>query len=255
MLQITPISAFADNYIWACCLQDSQFCLIVDPGDASVVQDFLQQNGKTLGAVLITHHHNDHIGGLAALRKAYPAARVIGPASEAWRISGLTEQVSHGDAVAIPELKLNVTVIAVPGHTLGHIAYYAAPALFCGDTLFSVGCGRLFEGSPLQMWQSLKQLMALPDNTLIYCSHEYTQANIRFALTIEPDNKALIDYAEKCAQLRKADQPTLPALLATEKAVNPFLRSDNSRLQQQLQQNSALELFSALRLAKDSFNG
>lgn len=255
MLQITPISAFADNYIWACCLPDSQFCLVVDPGDASVVQHFLQQNGKTLGAILITHHHNDHIGGLAALRQAYPTARVIGPAAEAWRISGLTEQVNHGDAVFIPELNLQFTVMAVPGHTLGHIAFYAAPALFCGDTLFSVGCGRLFEGSPLQMWQSLQQLMSLPDNTLIYCSHEYTQANIRFALTIEPDNQALIDYAEKCTLLRKTGQATLPAVLATEKAVNPFLRSDNSKLQQQLQQNSALALFTTLRLAKDSFNG
>ena len=255
MLQITPISAFTDNYIWTCCLPGSQFCLVVDPGDASAVQRFLQQNGKTLGAILITHHHNDHIGGLAALRQAYPNVRVIGPATEAWRISGLTEQVNHGDAVVISELKLQFTVMAVPGHTLGHIAFYAAPALFCGDTLFSVGCGRLFEGSPLQMWQSLQQLMTLPDNTLIYCSHEYTQANIRFALTIEPDNQALIDYAEKCALLRMASQPTLPAVLATEKAVNPFLRSDNSRLQQQLQQNSALALFTALRLAKDSFNG
>ena len=255
MIQITPIAAFNDNYIWLGYQPNHDRCFVVDPGDADVVLAYLKQHNKTLDTILLTHHHSDHTGGVAELCQHFPATKVIGANADLHRINGITTAVSHGDSVTLDAFGLSFDVFSVPGHTLGHIAFYSAPVLFCGDTLFSVGCGRLFEGSPLQMWQSLQQLMSLPDNTFIYCSHEYTQANIRFALTIEPDNQALIDYAEKCALLRKTGQATLPAMLATEKAVNPFLRSDNSKLQQQLQQNSALALFTTLRLAKDSFNG
>ncbi len=255
MLQITPIPAFEDNYIWACCQPGNPFCLVVDPGDAAAVLRFLAGNGKTLGAILITHHHRDHTGGIAQLCQAFPAVRVIGPQAEAARITGLTEQVADGDTLDIAPLNIRFTVTAVPGHTLGHIAYYSAPVLFCGDTLFSVGCGRLFEGTPAQMWHSLQQFLTLPDNTLIYCTHEYTLANIRFALTVEPDNHDLTEYAAQCLALRQQGQPTLPAVLAKEKLVNPFLRCNNKALQQTWQQAPALALFTALRQAKDQFNG
>ena len=255
MLQITPIPAFEDNYIWACCQPDKPFCLIVDPGDAAAVQHFLTNNGKTLSTILITHHHRDHTAGIAALREAFPDVRVIGPKAEATLINGLTEHVSDGDIVDIPQLNIRFRVKAIPGHTLGHIAFYSAPVLFCGDTLFSVGCGRLFEGSPAQMWQSLSLLQALPDDTHLYCSHEYTLANIRFALTIEPNNNDLINYAAQCQALRQKSLPTLPAILAKEKQINPFLRCNNKVLQEAWQQFSALALFTELRRAKDQFAG
>lgn len=255
MLQITPIPAFEDNYIWACCQPDKPYCLIVDPGDAVAVQHFLADNDKILDTILITHHHRDHTAGIAALREAYPDVRVIGPQAEASLIAGLTEHVSDGDIVDIPKLNSQFQVKAVPGHTSGHIAFYSAPVLFCGDTLFSVGCGRLFEGSPAQMWQSLTLLQALPDDTRIYCSHEYTLANIRFALTVEPDNRDLLEYAAQCRALRQKSLPTLPAILAKEKQVNPFLRCNNKALQEAWQQFSALTLFTALRQAKDQFTG
>ncbi len=255
MLQITPIPAFEDNYIWACCQPGNAYCLVVDPGDANAVLQFLADNAKTLVAILITHHHRDHTAGIARLQEAFPEIRVIGPKAEAMHIANLTEQVSDGDIVDIVQLNVRFAVFATPGHTLGHIAFYSAPVLFCGDTLFSVGCGRLFEGSPQQMWQSLTQLLRLPDNTQLYCSHEYTQANIRFALTVEPANSDLIEYAAQCLRLRQQSLPTLPALLATEKLVNPFLRCNNKVLQQAWQQNSALALFTELRRAKDQFTG
>ncbi|MEH8017866.1 hydroxyacylglutathione hydrolase [Rheinheimera muenzenbergensis] len=255
MLQITPIPAFEDNYIWACCQPGSPFCLIVDPGDADAVQHFLTTENKILHAILVTHHHRDHIAGIAALRRAFPEVRVIGPKAEVSRIADLNEWVSDGDEVDITKLDIRFKVSAVPGHTLGHIAFYSAPVLFCGDTLFSVGCGRLFEGSPQQMWQSLTLLQSLPDDTLVYCSHEYTLANIRFALTVEPNNQDLLEYAALCQTLRQQSQPTLPALLAKEKQVNPFLRCNNKDLQQAWRQGSALELFTAIRRAKDQFTG
>lgn len=255
MLQITPLPAFEDNYIWALCQPDSAFCLVVDPGDAHVVQRFLENADKKLVAILITHHHRDHTGGITALRHAYPHVRVIGPRAEAGRISGLTELVDDGDTVDIPELRCRFAVMSVAGHTAGHIAFYSAPVLFCGDTLFSAGCGRLFEGTPEQMLQSLQRLAELPDDTQLYCTHEYTLANIRFALTAEPDNAHLIEYAALCQKIRQQNLPTLPALLAKEKQINPFLRFNNKELQRAWQKNSALALFTAIRLAKDQFSG
>lgn len=253
MFQITPIPAFEDNYIWALCQPDTPYCLVVDPGDADAVLRFLTQHNKQLHTVLITHHHHDHTGGIARLAQLFPQLRIIGPGAEQQRIDGLTEQVQQGDTVHLPELNLQFNVIEVPGHTLGHIAFYSAPVLFCGDTLFSAGCGRLFEGSPAQMWQSLQELAALPDDTQVYCTHEYTLANLKFALFAQPDNAELASYAQHCAQLRQQNKPTLPALLGREKQINPFLRCNNKLLQQHWQQDSALALFTALRAAKDQF--
>jgi hydroxyacylglutathione hydrolase len=255
MSQITAIPAFEDNYIWALCQPEHDYCLIVDPGDASAVLRFLQQQQKQLHTILITHHHADHIGGVAELRQQFPNVNVIGPASEQHRIAGMTQTVREDDAVALPQFNLVFDVVELPGHTLGHIAFYSAPVLFCGDTLFSAGCGRLFEGTPAQMWQSLQKLMVLPDDTQIYCTHEYTLANIKFALHAEPNNTALHDYANRCSFLRQDNQPTLPSLMSIEKKVNPFLRCNNRVLQQKWQKETALELFTALRAAKDQFKG
>jgi len=255
MLQITPINAFQDNYIWALCQPDNPNCAVVDPGDADAVLRFLAQHNKQLSTILITHHHQDHTGGIQRLKQQFADINVIGPAEEQERIKGLTLLVQHGDVVNLAEFSLKLDVIGVPGHTFGHIAFYSAPVLFCGDTLFSAGCGRLFEGSPAQMWQSLQRLLQLPESTQIYCSHEYTLANIKFALTIEPENSALIAYQGDCQILRQAGLPTLPALLGREKQVNPFLRCNDSGLQHLWQKDSALELFRWLRASKDGFAG
>lgn len=253
MYQVTPIPAFDDNYIWALSMSDSPNCLVVDPGCADSVVHYLTSHKLQLHTILITHHHKDHTAGISRLRKLFPTVNVIGPIAEQERISGLTQTVTDGDSVSLPQFKLSFKVISLPGHTLGHIAFYSAPVLFCGDTLFSAGCGRLFEGSPKQMWQSLQKLKDLPDDTQIYCTHEYTLANIKFALYAEPNNSALVEYAAHCASLRQQNLPTLPSSLATEKAINPFLRCDNKTLQEKWQQDSALGLFTALRAAKDQF--
>ena len=255
MFQITPIPAFEDNYIWTLCQPQNKRCLIVDPGESAKVLEFLTAHQLQLDTILITHHHADHTGGIIALKQHYPNVNVIGPATEQHRIPGLTQTVSDGDRIDLAAFDLAFEVIAVPGHTLGHIAYYSAPVLFCGDTLFSAGCGRLFEGTPEQMWHSLCKLSALADDTQIYCTHEYTISNLKFALSAEPTNAALVEYAGQCARLRKKNAPTLPSILKTEKLVNPFLRCDNKALQQRWQQDSSLGLFTALRAAKDQFKG
>ncbi|NRQ43926.1 hydroxyacylglutathione hydrolase [Rheinheimera sp. YQF-2] len=253
MSQITPIPAFEDNYIWALCQPGHSHCMVVDPGDAEPVLQFLAQQQKQLHSILVTHHHADHTGGIAKLRQLFPDVRVIGPAAGQQRIPQLTEQVKQGDAVSLTEFNLTFDVIALPGHTLDHIAFYSAPVLFCGDTLFSAGCGRLFEGSAAQMWHSLQKLLALPDNTQIFCTHEYTVANLQFALHVDSDNAALSEYSQHCRDLRLKNQPTLPVTLANEKKINPFLRSNNKLLQKKWQKDSALALFTMLRAAKDQF--
>ncbi len=222
-MNLIPIPAFSDNYLWL--LHDGQRALIVDPGDAAPVLRVLQENGLQLGSILVTHHHPDHTGGVAELHAA-TGAPVHGPAREA--IPEPFQRLQDGDTVQA--LGLDFQVIDVPGHTAGHIAFFTPemdgrPLLFCGDTLFSGGCGRLFEGTPAQMLASLDRLAALPGNTRVCCTHEYTLGNLRFALAVEPDNDELIGYHARCAALRDQGRPTLPTSLAQELLINPFLRT------------------------------
>jgi len=226
-MKLIPLPAFTDNYIWM--LHDGSHAVVVDPGDAQPVLDALRAQGLTLSAILVTHHHADHTGGVDALRDA-TGASVYGPARE--RIPEPLTRLSHGDTCTV--LGLAFSVIDVPGHTAGHIAYYCskpgdgadgAPLLFCGDTLFSGGCGRLFEGTPAQMLASLDALAALPGNTRVCCTHEYTLSNLRFARAVEPANAELQAYTARCEALRAAGQPTLPSTIAQERQINPFLRT------------------------------
>jgi hydroxyacylglutathione hydrolase len=221
MLSIEPIAAFADNYIWMLVDQNSRKAVLVDPGDAAPVLDVLQQRGITPVAIFITHHHADHTRGIHQLVTAYNMP-VYAPAQEI--IPCATHPVREGDSIKVDALALNFQVLDVPGHTRGHVAYYAQDMLFCGDTLFTGGCGRLFEGTAAQMYASLTKIAALPAQTLIYCAHEYTAANLNFARLVEPDNSELQQRIHATAQQRQARQATVPASLALEKQTNPFLR-------------------------------
>lgn len=228
-MEITALPAFSDNYIWALRHRDSPSdCVaIVDPGEAAPVLDYLQRTGSRLCAILITHRHADHIGGVSELLR-HAEVPVYGPAAEQDKITMLTHALREGDSVSIPELGVEFSVLDVGGHTLGHIAYLGdidgQPALFCGDTLFAGGCGRLFEGTPQQMFNSLGKLAILPADTRVYCAHEYTQSNLKFALAVEPGNAALQARVQEVARLRAEQQPTVPSLLGAELATNPFLR-------------------------------
>jgi hydroxyacylglutathione hydrolase len=217
--EIVPVSAFKDNYVWT--LRNARQAAVVDPGDARPVLDYLARERLELVAILATHHHADHVGGIAELLE-HRRVPVYGPRNEP--IATLTRAVSEGDEVAVPELGAVFSVIDIPGHTRAHIAYYGAGALFCGDTLFACGCGRLFEGTAPQMYASLQKLRALPDETKVYCGHEYTLANIGFAKAVEPRNAALAERMSRDQRLRDAGRPTLPSTLGEEKATNPFLR-------------------------------
>ena len=225
-MELIPLPAFADNYIWM--LHDGHAALVVDPGDAQPVFEALQHSGLQLRGILVTHHHADHVGGVAALREA-TGAQVFGPARE--RIPEPLTRLSDGDRITASDRTLGLAfeVIEVPGHTAGHIAYYCAdyagrPLLFCGDTLFSGGCGRLFEGTPAQMLLSLDRLAALPDDTRVCCTHEYTLSNLKFARAVEPRNADLLHYSAQCEEQRARHQPTLPSSIALERRINPFLR-------------------------------
>ncbi len=219
-MDIQALRAFEDNYIWL--LQDGRRVVAVDPGDEAPVLDYLEKESASLAAILLTHHHGDHTGGVAGLVARHPVP-VYGPAAEP--IAGVTVPLREGDALALTDIRGRFQVIDVPGHTRGHVAYYGHGALFCGDALFGCGCGRLFEGTAQLMWDSLCKLAALPPDTRVYCAHEYTQSNIRFALAVEPGNAALRARAERVAQLRADRQATVPFLLGEEWATNPFLRS------------------------------
>lgn len=223
-LAITPLPAFSDNYLWL--LDRDGHAAVVDPGDPAPVQRALAARQLKLDAILVTHHHGDHVGGLAALRST--GATVYGPRAES--IEGVDVPLAAGDRVEV--LGTTFRVLDVPGHTAGHIAYFAEaldpPVLFCGDTLFACGCGRLFEGTPAQMLDSLDRLSALPAATRVYCAHEYTLANIRFALAVEPANADLQQRARDATAMRERGEPTVPSTIALELATNPFLRSDAS---------------------------
>ncbi|MBF7730701.1 hydroxyacylglutathione hydrolase [Pseudomonas sp. N040] len=259
MIQIEALPAFTDNYLWL--LQDHQrkVCAIVDPGDARPVLQWLDAHpGWTLSDIVVTHHHPDHIGGVAEL-KAATGARVLGPALESIPL----RDVALEDNQQVEILGLDWQILHVPGHTLGHIAYYHAdpvrPLLLCGDTLFAGGCGRLFEGTAEQMHHSLSRLAALPEQTLVYCTHEYTLSNLRFACAVEPDNPALAARFSEVTRLRESNQITLPTSIAVEKSTNPFLRSDSPAVRQAAARQtgnealSASAVFAAIRSWKDRF--
>ncbi|MEI7537826.1 MAG: hydroxyacylglutathione hydrolase [Comamonadaceae bacterium] len=255
-MKLIPLPAFSDNYIWL--LHDERHALVVDPGDAEPVLAALQEFKLELQAILVTHHHPDHTGGVAALRQA-TGAQVFGPQREAMP-QPLT-QLSDGARVQC--LGLQFEVIDVPGHTAGHIAYYTsgadqAPILFSGDTLFSGGCGRLFEGTPAQMLVSLKRLSALPDDTRVCCAHEYTLSNLKFACAVEPGNAALQAYFVSVRELRSANQPSLPSALFLERQINPFLRTQHAAVIQAVRARDAsaddeVSVFAALRQWKNQF--
>lgn len=256
MLKLQALPAFDDNYLWL--LENGQQALVVDPGDAAPVQAFLKRAGLTLAAILVTHHHGDHTGGVAELRDAWGAA-VYGPGTE--DIPAPFTPLHEGDK--FESLGLEWRVLDVPGHTSGHIAFYAEdvnakPLLFCGDTLFSGGCGRLFEGTPTQMLASLDKLSALPGNTVVCCTHEYTLGNLRFALAVEPGNQDLQTYYAQCVELRAAGESTLPTSIANEQRINPFLRSRQAAVQTAAHHfdpaaNGDVAVFSALRQWKNQF--
>jgi hydroxyacylglutathione hydrolase len=220
MLQVAPLCAFKDNYIWT--LRQGRSAVVVDPGDAAPVLRYLEAESLELRAILATHHHPDHVGGVPELVAKFPQIAVYGPADEP--IASVTHPVRDGDQIELPALGLGFQVIGIPGHTRAHVAYYGAGMLFCGDTLFACGCGRLFEGTAEQMYASLRKLTSLPDDTRVYAGHEYTLANIQFARAVEPDNAELAERERADRRLRDAGQPTLPSTLGREKATNPFLR-------------------------------
>ena len=224
-LEVIPVAAFRDNYIWV--IRAGSDCVAVDPGDAAPVQAFLDASGCTLRAILNTHHHDDHVGGNHALVARYPVP-VLAPARES--IADATVRVRGGSVVRIDPPELEFAVIDVPGHTRDHVAFYGHGMLFCGDTLFACGCGRLFEGTPQQMVDSLDRLAALPGDTRVYCGHEYTRSNIRFARLVEPDHAGLAALEAEAASLTERGVPTLPSTIERERATNPFLRSRDSGL-------------------------
>jgi len=222
-MEIQPIRAFADNYIWL--LDQGGALAVVDPGDAAPLLDHLHSSGRRLGAILLTHHHRDHTGGVGELLARFPVP-VFGPAAE--EIAGVDRPLAGGETIDLPGTGIRLQVLTVPGHTRGHLAYlwpdYRAGALFCGDTLFAMGCGRLFEGTPAQMHASLSRLAALDPDTAIYCAHEYTASGLRFATTLEPDNAELLARRARLTPRLAGGEPTVPFTLADELATNPFLR-------------------------------
>ncbi len=229
-LEITPIPAFDDNYIWLLRNPDGAAAAVVDPGDEEPVLETLAREGLELSGILITHRHGDHTGGVRGLKAAFPQVPVWGPAGE--EIATLTLRLREGDRVQIPGIEASFRVLDVPGHTRGHIAYWGEGVLFCGDTLFAAGCGRVFDGTAAQLADSLARIAQLPPETLVYCAHEYTLANLGFAQWVEPDNPALAQRRRDDRALRAAGRPTVPSTLALELATNPFLRVGRAEVRQ-----------------------
>jgi hydroxyacylglutathione hydrolase len=222
---VVPVRAFSDNYIWT--IRDHTHAVVVDPGDAAPVIEYLDRESLTLAAILNTHHDADHVGGNGALLRRW-AVPVFGPSDP--RIHDVTQRLSDGDRIVLPHFGVGLQVYDIPGHTRTHIAFYGGGMLFCGDTLFAAGCGRLFEGTPAQMHTSLERLAELPDDTRVYCGHEYTLCNIRFAKAAEPGNTALVALESRASAQRAQNLPTLPSDIAQEKATNPFLRVEEPQV-------------------------
>ena len=259
MIEILVLHAFNDNFIWV--LRAGGCAAVVDPGDALPVLDYLERSGDGLCAILATHHHGDHVGGVEEILARFPVP-VFGPGLE--HIPGVSHPLAGGECIELPQIGLELEVISVPGHTRGHIAYYgpslgADGAVFCGDTLFGAGCGRLFEGTPAQMLESLSKLAALPAATLVYCAHEYTQGNLRFAMAVEPGSIAVQQRSESVAGLRAAGRATIPTTIQVELETNPFLRCDEPAVRAAAAGRlgrvpaDAVETFTAIREWKNRF--
>lgn len=250
MFEVLPIPAFRDNYIWL--LHNGKHAAVVDPGDALPVMQVLQDLGLMLDTILITHHHDDHISGVALLLEAWPVT-VYAPRHAAHVFPHTL--VEEGTQVLLPTLNTQFSVLAIPGHTLEHVAYYGANCLFCGDTLFGAGCGRLFEGTPGQMFSSLQRLAALPPATRVYCGHEYTERNLGFALNLEPENGKLIARQLDTVEKRSKGQPTLPTTIGLELETNPFLRCSNASFQAAsgIRNEDAVQVFAAIRKMRNDY--
>jgi hydroxyacylglutathione hydrolase len=254
MLAIHSVPAFRDNYIWI--LEDGRHAVAVDPGDSAPVEDFLAAQGLHLAAILATHHHADHVGGLPALVRRWKCP-TFGPAHEV--DAPLDHRLSEGDVITVPALGIELAAIDIPGHTAGHIALAGDGMVFCGDTLFTCGCGRLFEGTPAQMVDSLAKLSKLPTGTRVYCGHEYTMANIRFAEAVEPGNRKLAERKARDAARRERGEPTVPATIAEELATNPFLRCGepevvaSAELHAGRKLKTPIEVFAEVREWKNNF--
>jgi hydroxyacylglutathione hydrolase len=256
-LGVRPVRAFADNYIWLIEAPRRPGSVVaVDPGEAAPVEAELELRGSRLAAILLTHHHPDHIGGVSRLLERGPVP-VIGPDDD--RIPVRTQTARDGERCELPELGLAFDILGVPGHTLSHIAFWGHGALFCGDTLFSAGCGRMFEGTPVQMNASLNRLRDLPPETAVYCGHEYTLANLKFALTVEPGNPAALDHEARVRSLRDSGLPSLPSRMELERRINPFLRCDEAGVRSAASARAGHKLdepadvFGVLRTWKDQF--
>lgn len=256
MLIVHPICAFNDNYIWLIIHPETRTCAIVDPGIAEPVLQYLEQQSLTPIAILITHHHWDHTNGIAELLSQFPIP-IYGPIKD--NIPLVDHPITEGDKIILPSLNLNLSILDIPGHTKGHIAYHGAGILLTGDTLFTGGCGRLFEGTPEQMLTSLSKLCALPDETLIYCGHEYTEKNLQFAQIVEPNNQHVESRLLEMQKQRKQNLPTVPASLAIEKQTNPFLRCHLPSVAKAAENYSgkklmtSIEVFAIIRAWKDLF--
>ncbi|MDA7745837.1 hydroxyacylglutathione hydrolase [Psychromonas sp.] len=255
MFNVLTIPAFDDNYIWLIKDSQSQRCIVVDPGDATPVLEIINSKQLVIEAILLTHHHNDHIGGVDELLSHHPDIKVF--CKKALFKDAVL--VDEGDELHLFDDRLTLNVWQVAGHTLDHIVYFNDQMLFCGDTLFSAGCGRVFEGTHQQMFDALSRLASLPSETKVYCAHEYTQNNLIFALHVDPNNQALLAYIKQVSKLRQQGLPTIPTTIQCEKEINPFLRTFDSALTNQLQNLLAkpitrgLQCFEALRIYKDNF--
>ena len=256
-MQVTIVPCLSDNFAYVLLAPGSQRAVVVDPSEAAPIERALEELGVTLGAILATHHHADHVGGNGALVQRFPGTKVFGYTSDRGRIPAQTDFVENGAQIQVEGLSFRA--LHIPGHTLGAVAYVGEGAAFTGDTLFAAGCGRLFEGTPAQMYESLNvTLAALPDSTLVYCGHEYTASNLRFAAHLEPDNLAIAEKAARVAEQRARGEATVPSTIAEEKATNPFMRCDSPAIIERVSSSlagdrSPAAILGAVRAAKDRF--